>query len=174
MAFTIKFMDIRASVTKVKYNVQPVPQTNRFLYSQHLTQNECGFFPHQPILQLSRYQLRVLQFSYQELAPTLEVKSHKTVPHFECQFQVPVVTCTSVICPMSPSSSLTIFKNSSQKSGKCFIYYYLFITKNVFMYLFELAFSLGYTPRSGIVGSLGTNLKKYMHPNVHSSIIYNF
>lgn len=85
-------------------------------------------------------QIPYLQFSYQELAPTLEVKSHKRVPHFECQFQVPVVTCTSVICPMSPSSSLTIFKNSSQKSGKWFIYYYLFITKNVFMYLFELAF----------------------------------
>jgi len=95
------------SVIEVKYNVHPVPSNKPFPFlSTLLTQNEWGFFPHQPILQLSRYQLSVLQFSYQEPEPTLEVKSHKTVLHFECQFQVLVVTCTSVVYPMSPPQAL--------------------------------------------------------------------
>ena len=94
MSFATKFMGVRVSVIEVNYNVYPPQKKTLFpLLSTLLTENEWGFFPHQPIPQLSRHQLGVLQFNSdtnnQELKPTPEVMSHKTVPHFGCQFQVP-------------------------------------------------------------------------------------
>ena len=69
-----------------------------FSYSQHFWCQRCGFFLHQPILQLSGHQLGVLRFNngsnLQELVETYRsrTRSHKTPPTSDANSKSQVLT----------------------------------------------------------------------------------